>query len=239
MPTITPFTEQLSETWLLERTYHAHLHNGGELSVTDLTHAVKALPNMYVPFSVWQEISPEEAQTTYQQGIPVLLYSEHPWKHPTKSSIMWSASKNMHALIFGNAWQQPEAIIGTDYAVCYLDLKRGSASNDSWKMWFSSDPAMLLDGNTTSTITFLGPRLQFPSTIHYTVIATDGHIFEYANSTEAIQGFQALPVKEDGKGNDFRIIFPQLCYYHEITFPDGVYHLEFFGPRMDDQGYRI
>jgi hypothetical protein len=239
MQTNTPFTEQLSETWLLERTYHAHLHNGRELPVADLTHAMKTLPNVYVPFSIWQEISQEEAHTTYQQGIPVLLYSEHPWKHPKKSPITWSASKNMHSLIFGSTWQQPEAATGTDYAVCYLDLKRGNASNDSWKMWFSSDPSSLLDGSASSTITFLGPRLQFPSTTHYTVIATDGHIFEYKSPFEAIKGFQTLPVKEVGKGSDFRIVFPQLCYYHEITCPDGVYHLEFFGPHMDEQGYRV
>lgn len=30
-----------------------------------------------VPLSTWREISQEEAQATFQQGIPVLLYGEH------------------------------------------------------------------------------------------------------------------------------------------------------------------
>jgi hypothetical protein len=34
-------------------------------------------------------------------------------------------------------------------------------------------------------------------------------------------------------------VFPQFCYYHEITCPGGVYRLEFFGPRMDEEGYQI
>jgi hypothetical protein len=37
------FSEQLSEQWLLERTCHAQLHNGRELSVPDLTRAMKQL----------------------------------------------------------------------------------------------------------------------------------------------------------------------------------------------------
>ncbi len=37
------YTEPLSETWLLERTYHAHLRNGRELSVPNLTLAMKQI----------------------------------------------------------------------------------------------------------------------------------------------------------------------------------------------------
>jgi len=35
LPLTVPFSERLSETWLLERTYHAHLRNGRKLSVPD------------------------------------------------------------------------------------------------------------------------------------------------------------------------------------------------------------
>src|SRR5437660_5395128 len=102
-----PFSERLSETWLLERTYHAQLWSGKELSVPDLTLAMKQLndfdarlswqssksklaervplkksTHFYVPLSTWREITQAEAQATYYQGIPVLLYSEHAWEHP-------------------------------------------------------------------------------------------------------------------------------------------------------------
>src|SRR2546421_6281492 len=103
--TMTPaYTEHLSETWLLERIYHAHLRNGRELSVSSLTGAMKQLIDFSVPLSSqscksklaervplekstnfsaplpsWREISQEEAHTTYQQGIPILLYGEHSW----------------------------------------------------------------------------------------------------------------------------------------------------------------
>ena len=30
-----------------------------------------------------------------------------------------------------------------------------------------------------------------------------------------------------------------VCYYHEVTCPSGVYCLEFFGPRMDERGYKV
>ena len=95
LPMIVPFSERLSETWLLERTYHAQLRNGKELSVPDLTRAMKQLndfdvllflqssksklaerlplkksTNFYVPLSTWREISQEEASATSQQGIP-------------------------------------------------------------------------------------------------------------------------------------------------------------------------
>ena len=41
-------TEPFSETWLLERTYHAQLYNGQEISVPDLTQAMKAIAHFYV-----------------------------------------------------------------------------------------------------------------------------------------------------------------------------------------------
>jgi hypothetical protein len=93
MTIIAPFSEQLSEQWLLEKTYHAQLRNGAELSVPDLTGAMKQLndfdvppssqsskskvaervplkksSNFYVPLSTWREVSQEEAYTTYQQA---------------------------------------------------------------------------------------------------------------------------------------------------------------------------
>ncbi|HET8840007.1 MAG TPA: hypothetical protein VFN35_01010 [Ktedonobacteraceae bacterium] len=41
--TITvPFTEALSEAWLLERTYHAQLQNGSELSLPMLAMMIAA-----------------------------------------------------------------------------------------------------------------------------------------------------------------------------------------------------
>ncbi|TME03235.1 MAG: hypothetical protein E6I80_19525 [Chloroflexi bacterium] len=164
-----PFTERLSETWLLERTYHAQLRNGRELSVPDLTLAMKQLndfdvplswqssrahvaervplkksTNFYVPLSTWQEISQAEASATYHQGIPVLLYGEHSWEHPQGASGTWGANKNMRAIISGNALEQPEAVSGIDYAVCYLDQQRGTFSNTVWKTWFASDTATIL-----------------------------------------------------------------------------------------------
>jgi len=36
-----PFSVRLSEQWLLERTYHAYLQNGSELSVPALTEAMQ------------------------------------------------------------------------------------------------------------------------------------------------------------------------------------------------------
>jgi len=44
-----PLTERLSEQWLLERTYHAQLRNGRELSIPDLTLAMKQLIDFDVP----------------------------------------------------------------------------------------------------------------------------------------------------------------------------------------------
>jgi hypothetical protein len=42
---------------------------------------MKQIMGFSVPLSTWQEISPEEAQAAYRQGLPVLLYSEHVWEH--------------------------------------------------------------------------------------------------------------------------------------------------------------
>lgn len=263
MTMITPFSEQLSEQWLLERTYHAQLRNGEELSVPDLTGAMKRLidfdvppssqssksklpervplkksTNFSVPLSTWREVSQEEACTTYQQGIPVLLFSRHTWEHPTGGSGSWSANKHMRVIINGNAREHPEAVSGTDYAVCYLDLQRGTFSNASWRKWFSSDPT-IMESSNPGDITFLVPCIQFPSTTHYTVIAADGQAYEYSGRAEAIQGFQTLPPQEVSNGSAIQTVFPQFCYYHEVTCPGGVYRLEFFGPRMDEQGYEV
>jgi hypothetical protein len=73
-------SENQSETWLLERTYHARLRNGEELSVPDLTRAMKQITSFYVPLSTWQEISQAEAHAANQHGIPVLLYGESLWE---------------------------------------------------------------------------------------------------------------------------------------------------------------
>ncbi len=226
-----PYTEQLSEQWLLERTYHAYLRDGKELSVSHLTQAMQTLTGVSVPLSTWQEISQEEAHTAYQQGTPILLYSEHAWEHQKGATSTWRVSKNMRTLIYGNAWKQAEAVSGTTCAVCSLDLQQGNSSNATWRTWFSTDPAMLFAGS--APITFLRPRVQFPSTTHYTVIAADGHISEHAGHSEALQGYQTFPPQEVSQGSDSQTVFPQFCYYHEVTCPDGVYHLEFFGPRMN------
>ena len=31
----------------------------------------------------------------------------------------------------------------------------------------------------------------------------------------------------------------QFCYYDEVTCPSGIYRLEFFGSRIDKQGYKV
>jgi len=188
-----PFSEHLSEQWLLERTYHAQLRNGRELSVPDFTQAMKQLIDFSVPLSTWREISQEEAHAAYQQGRPILLYREHAWEHQKEASGTWRPNRNMRRIIYGDACAQPEAVSGTEYAVCYLDPKRGTFSNAAWRVWFSSDTTTILDGSVHSTITFLAPCLQFPYTTHYTVIASDGQVYEYANRAEAIQGFDAFP----------------------------------------------
>ena len=263
--TMTPvYTEHLSEQWLLERTYHAHLRNGRELSVPFLTEAMKQLidfpvplssqscksklaervpleksTNISIPLPSWREISQEEAYALYHQGIPILLYGEHAWEHPKGAPGTWRPNRNMRVIIYGNAYVQPEVVSGTEYAVCYLDPKRGTFSNDAWRAWFPSDTATILDGSLHSTITFFGPCVQFPYTTHYTVIASDGHVHEYSDRAGAIQGFHSFPPQEVGEESDLHTVFPQFCYYHEVTCPGGVYRLEFFGPRMDEQGYQI
>ncbi|QBD82010.1 hypothetical protein EPA93_40950 [Ktedonosporobacter rubrisoli] len=234
------YSEQQSETWLLERTYHARLRNGKELSVPDFTWAMKQIVNFYVPLSTWQEIAQAEAHAANQQGTPVLLYGESLWVHSKGALVPWGANRNMRTIIFGNAVLQPEAVSGTNYAVRYLDPRRGNFSNASWQAWFASDSATLFDGSDLSTVSFLAPCFQFPYTTHYTVMAADGQLHEYVDRAEARQGFEAfLPQARDHGSSVQTVAFPHLCYYHEITCPDGVYRLEFFGPHMDEQGYQI
>ena len=235
-----PFTEQQSEHWLLERTYHARLCDGGELSVPDFTRAMKQITNFSVPLSTWQEISREEATAAYQGGTPILLCGKTFWEHPKGASQRWSANRNVPSMNFGETVLQPEEVCGADYAVRYLDARRGHFSNASWRMGFASDSATIFDGSDMGTMTFLHPCLQFPYTTHYTVIASDGQVHEYADRAGAIQGFQVLPLQERCKRSALQtIVFPQFCHYHEVTCPSGVYRLEFFGPRMDEQAYRV
>src|SRR5260370_32150502 len=127
LPMTVPFSERLSETWLLERTYHAQLWSGKELSVPDLSLAMKQLndfdvplalqsskstlaeglplkksTNFYVPLSTCREISQEETQATYQQGMSVLLYRAHAWYPPKGPSTTCSTNKNSHSTIYAN-----------------------------------------------------------------------------------------------------------------------------------------
>jgi hypothetical protein len=234
------YTEHRSETWLLERTYHARLRNGRELSVPDLTLAMKQISTFSVPLSTWQEISQAEAHAAYQQGIPVLLYGEHSWEHLQGATRAWSPNKHMRAIIYGTDVEQPEVVMGIEVAVCYLDLQRGACSNAAWRAWFSSDNDMIFAHESErSSITFFGPYIQYPYTTHYTAIAVDGHVHNYADHVEALQCFETLPSQEVKTGNDLQTIFPQLCYYHEVTCPGGTYRLEFFGSRIDEQGYKV
>jgi hypothetical protein len=71
------------------------------------------------------------------------------------------------------------------------------------------------------------------------VIAADGQVHEYASSAEAVQGFQTLPPQAVGKRSQGQTVLPQFCYYQEVTCPSGVYRIEFFGPRVDERGYRV
>ncbi len=246
MTTMTiPFTERLSETWLLERTYHAQLRTGKELSVPEFTQAMKQIAGYYVPLSTWKETTQEEARAAYQQGSPVLLYGEHSWDHPKGAAKAWGANRNMRVIIYGNALEHQEVVSGTDCAVCFFDPQEGAFSNATWRTWFSSDSTKLFDGDTPGTsrtpgiLIFLVPWLSFPSTSHYTVIASDGCVYEYANRAESLQGFLTSPAQEVSNGNGLQTLFPQFCYYHDVMCPDGVYRLEFFGPRMDEQGYQV
>jgi hypothetical protein len=259
---IIPFSAHFSEQWLLERTYHAQLRSSMELSVPDLTLAMRQLSdfdvphskqscksklaekmpvkksaNFYVPIATWREITYEEAHAAYQEGIPILLYGEHSWEHH-QGAPMWSANRNMREIISRTAREHPVANYGTDYAVCYCDRKQGTFSNAVWKAWFSSD-STIFDGGDHSTITFLAPCVQFPSIVHYTVITSEGHLHEYADRDAALQGFSTLPPQEVNTEGRIQTVFPQLCYYCEVTCPTGVYRLEFFGPHMDKQGYQV
>lgn len=260
----TLFSVQLSEQWLLERTYHAQLLNGKELSVDMLTQAMQELSDTAVPLSsqssksrlpqilptkksrtfsipisTWQEITQEEARVIYQQGTPILLYGEHTWKHTQETPGTWSPNHNMRAIIFGNTLTRPEATSGTEYAVCYLDIRQGIFSNASWKTWFSSDPSILFNHTDQPGITFFRPCVQFPFTTHYTVIAPDGSVSEYPGRAEALQGFVAAPIQEEHLGNAIYIVAPHFYFYHEVTCPSGTYRLEFFGPHMNERGYMV
>ena len=71
------------------------------------------------------------------------------------------------------------------------------------------------------------------------MIAADGQVNEYATSAEAVQGFQPLSPREVSNGSQVQTVSPQFSYYHEVTCPSGVYRIEFFGPRIDERGYRV
>ena len=258
----SPYSELLSERWLLERTYHACLSTGRELPVALFTEAMKRLSdfsflapaqswrsqlpellasyksaNFYVPLSTWHEITAEEARAAHQQGSPLLLYNEYTWQHSKRNVTAWRPNRNSRIMIFGSAWMQAEAHSGSDASVCYLDRRHGTFSNDSWKAWFPSESASLFGECDLQGVIFLSPSFQFPYTTHYTVVSADGRIQEYADRAEALQGFSASPLQEIHSGNAFQMSAPHFCYYHEIRCPGGVYRLEFFGPRMDEQGY--
>ena len=252
MTTTVPFSKQLSEQWLLERTYHAQLRNGSELSVPDLTKAmeqlvdfpvlpssqsptsrlpalvsVKRSSKFSVPISAWSEVLLKDAQAIYQQGIPLLLYGQHPWEHSQEASTAWGANKNMSKIIYGDAGEKPEAVSGIEYAVCYLDLRRGAFSNTSWREWFPSDTAGIFAGN--SSISFFRPLIEFPYTTHYTVIAADGQVHEYPDRAGAIEGFSTLPPPTMHDESDTQTILPHFYYYHEVKFPSGDHQIGFFG----------
>lgn len=233
---IIPWTEALSETWLLERTYHAQLQNGSELSVPTLTKAMKQMLEFSAPLPAWKEVSQEEAQIAYQQGTPILLYGEHPWELKERATRVWGPNKHMRALIFGNEGEQPEPVSGIDYAVCYLDRQQGNTSNATWNRWFASAFDAIFAGIAPRNVLYLSPCVQFPYTTHYTVIASDGHVCEYASRAEAIQGFQFSLPREESSGTQSQMTFPQFDYYQEVTCPGGVYRITFFGTRMDEPG---
>jgi len=232
-------TEHHSEKWLLERTYHAQLLNGQDLSVPRLTRAMKEIADFYVPISTWQEISQYKANTFYQQGIPILLYKENMWEHQRGNTESWGPNKNMRAIIFGDAKTQTESDKGTSDAVYYLDRLRGNASNASWKLWFPFSIDRIFDASAPSPFTFFSPRWQFQYTTHYTIITPDGHNIKYADHTTAVQGFQTFQAHKETTGSNPHRQFPQFCYYHEVTCSDGIYRIEFFGPHMNEPGELI
>ncbi|GER90663.1 hypothetical protein KDW_48250 [Dictyobacter vulcani] len=261
--TARPFSAPLSEQWLLERTYHAQLSNGSELSVPHLTEAMQQLTDVsvplstqswksllperlpskkssefYVPVAAWVEITRAEAASSYQQGIPLLLYTEHLWKHPEGARESWRPNKNMRGIIYGKMGQELDAVAEPEYAVCYLDRKRGAFSNVTWKRWFSADPTTLFENNN-QVVAFLRPYIQFPFTTHYTVVASDGHVSDYPDRDEALQGFAATPRQKEHETGGTEQAAPYFCYYHEVECPDGIYRIEFFGPHMDEPGYAL
>jgi len=246
---------------LLERTYHAHLLNGEELSIAMLTETMNQLidsdlslsspsatsplserllrkksSTVSIPISTWQEITQDEARAAYKQGIPVLLVREQTWEHAQGMPGRWGPNRNMRAIIFGNTVPQPEVTSTTVYAVCYLDVRQGTFANVSWKTRFSSDPTTLFN-RQEQPVTFLRPCIQFPFTTHYTIIAANGRVSEYPNRAAALQGFVSAPLVEVSQGNTVQIVAPHFCYYHEVTCPSGIYWLEFFGLRMNEPGY--
>lgn len=261
--TTSPFSEQLSERWLLERTYHAQLHDGRELPVAMLTQAMQqlidvALPrsthsvksklpetlpikkstSFFVPISTWREITKQEAHTTYQQGKPVLLYSEQTWEQTKKTTGAWGPNQNMCTLIFGTAEMPAVAPSGIRMALCYLDARQGSFSNDTWKSLFASDPVRLFS-DADQSITFFGPYIQYPFTTHYTVVASDGQVSEYPDHLGALQGFATSALQEEHNGDTVRIVAPHFSYYYDVTCPSGVYRLEFFGSEVNKPGYTL
>ena len=86
LPLTVPFSERLSETWLLERTYHAQLWSGKELSVSDLTLAMKQLNDFEVPLALQSSKStlaerlPLKKSTNWSEPLPP---DHHPGQHRT------------------------------------------------------------------------------------------------------------------------------------------------------------
>ena len=86
LPLTVPFSERLSETWLLERTYHAQLWSGKELSVPDLTLAMKQLNDFEVPLALQSSKStlaerlPLKKSTNWSEPLPP---DHHPGQHRT------------------------------------------------------------------------------------------------------------------------------------------------------------
>ncbi|GCE30212.1 hypothetical protein KDA_56960 [Dictyobacter alpinus] len=228
-----PYTNTLAEQWLIERTYHAKLSDGTELSVPHLTEAFRNITSTYIPISAWKELSRQEARQHYEQGNPLLLYSEHTWNHAYGNNTMWSSNKNMRAIIYSSTPQLPDEASGISYGLYYLDSIHGNFANSSWEAWFSSTIENIFAENSHTT--FLKPFIQFPASLHYTIIAADGHVEEYASADEAVQGFQTMPaLQQDGK-----VSLPEFCYYCEVTTSSGRYRIEFFGPRMNEPGYPV